>query len=113
MKVIPNESFQLLGTSISIQKGKTYEAIEATNQPNHKEKGLVFVNEILLSKEDYEMDQSIYQEHGYENRTEYLKGLANEHGVDLEAVLLAADLLGENEDFDGLVSILKDGGLNF
>lgn len=51
---------------------------------------------------------SVYTENGYENRKDYLNSLAEEYGVPLEMVLAAADLLGPNEDFDGLVTTIGD-----
>ena len=50
----------------------------------------------------------IYQEHGYANRTEYLHCIANDYGVDLSVVETLAEVLGEGEDFDGLISLLDD-----
>lgn len=51
---------------------------------------------------------NIYQEHGYENRKDYLENLAVENGVPLATVITLADLLGESEDFDGLVTAVED-----
>lgn len=51
---------------------------------------------------------TVYQEQGYENRRSYLRGLADELGVDTATVFMMADLLGESEDFDGLVTSLED-----
>ena len=64
---------------------------------------------------------NIYEQHGFESRNAYLKDLADNNGVSLETVLALADLLsvfpetvlaladlGPNEDFDGLVTELKD-----
>lgn len=51
---------------------------------------------------------SIYQENGYENRDDYLEQLADEYGLELETVQMLADLLGESEEFDGLVSACRD-----
>ena len=45
---------------------------------------------------------------GYENRKEYLIAMAEEFGVDEETVFLLADMLGKDEDFDGLISMLED-----
>lgn len=53
MKIKPNESFKLLGTDIELDKNKTYEAEVASNIPNHKERGLVFVEGLLLDKYEY------------------------------------------------------------
>ena len=43
-------------------------------------------------------------------RYEYLDGLAEEYGMDRQAVYAIADLLGPNEDYDGLVSELESLG---
>lgn len=51
---------------------------------------------------------SIYQENGFENRRAYLSSLADEYGVELGTVLILAHTFGPSEDFDGLVSFLKD-----
>lgn len=53
MKIQPLSNFQLLGTSLTLTMGKTYNATRATNIPNHKEKGLVFCNGILLDSTEY------------------------------------------------------------
>lgn len=61
--VIPARSFRLLGTDIKLQSGVPHRAVDATNQPDWKAKGLLFVYEngsdmddcrsILLGREDY------------------------------------------------------------
>lgn len=51
---------------------------------------------------------SVYQEHGYEDREDYLLSLADQYGVDLAFVMALADGLGPNEDFDGLVNMIED-----
>lgn len=51
---------------------------------------------------------TIYQEHGFETRAEYLRDLADTMGVDFRTVAIMADLLGPTEDFDGLVTSLED-----
>lgn len=43
-----------------------------------------------------------------QTRKQYLKGLAEEYGAPLATVLVLADMLGPNEDFDGLVTTLQD-----
>jgi len=53
MKVKPKENYKLLGTSIILNKNKTYSAFIATNQPGYKEKGLIFVNDVLLNDNEY------------------------------------------------------------
>lgn len=55
-------------------------------------------------------DQSIYAAEGYESRRDYLACLADDYGVDLDTVLALAQVLGSDEDFDGLVSALDDLG---
>jgi len=51
-----------------------------------------------------------YQAAGHANRREYLSHLSREMDVPLQAVIALADLLGPNEDFDGLVNALQDYG---
>lgn len=49
-----------------------------------------------------------YLEYGAENRAEYLAMLSEEYDVPLSTVRAMADILGPNEDFDGLVTSLED-----
>lgn len=51
---------------------------------------------------------SIYQEKGFEDREEYLEYLSDEYEVELSSILAIAELLGREEDFDGLVSMIQD-----
>ena len=52
--------------------------------------------------------RDVYRENGYDDRDDYLRSLADDYGVPLDAVLALADILGPDEDFDGLVSNLED-----
>jgi hypothetical protein len=45
---------------------------------------------------------------GYKSRADYLESLSLEYGVDLFIVENMADVLGPNEDFDGLVNMLQE-----
>ena len=47
-----------------------------------------------------------YKANGYANRAEYLDSLCDEY--DADTVHMLADLLGPDEDFDGLVTSLED-----
>ncbi len=49
-----------------------------------------------------------YLEYGAESRAEYLAMLAEDYDVPLSTVYAMADVLGPNEDFDGLVTSLED-----
>jgi len=51
---------------------------------------------------------SIYLQNGYKNRDDYLQSLAEDYGLPLEFVYNLADLLGENEEWDALISALED-----
>ena len=51
---------------------------------------------------------NVYQMNGYESRKDYLEQLADNMGVDRKNVFALADLLGETEDFDVLVTALED-----
>lgn len=54
------------------------------------------------------MDSNIYQENGYADRDDYLTCLSEDYSVSIEDIYSLAETLGENEDFDGLVSALED-----
>lgn len=49
-----------------------------------------------------------YQKNGYKDRKDYLEQLALDNNLDPYFVYSLADMLGENEDFDGLVSACED-----
>jgi hypothetical protein len=51
---------------------------------------------------------SRYKELGYRDREQYLDSLAEEYGVAKIVIYALADLLGPNEDFDGLINALED-----
>lgn len=52
-----------------------------------------------------------YEEEGNFDRFGYLRDLAATHGIALGDAILMADLLGPEEDFDGLVTTLEDMSL--
>jgi hypothetical protein len=54
------------------------------------------------------MTMDTYQEYGYANRMQYLVSLAEDFGLPIWKVKVAAELLGPTEDFDGLVSMLDE-----
>lgn len=56
------------------------------------------------------MKKDVYKEHGYKDRRDYLYTIAEENGLDPHAVHCLADLLGQEEDFDGLVVACEDAG---
>ena len=58
--------------------------------------------------EDKTMNENIYQENGYADRDDYLTCLSEDYDVSIEDVYSLAEILGENEDFDGLLSSLED-----
>jgi hypothetical protein len=51
---------------------------------------------------------SIYTDQGYTSRRDYLDTLADETGVERSTVYAMAQMLGPDEDFDGLVTSLED-----
>ena len=53
------------------------------------------------------VSRNIYQVNGYEDRGKYLESVAEDHGVPINIVVMMAELLGPNEDFDGLISELN------
>ena len=52
--------------------------------------------------------ENAYTLNGYESRKDYLEQLADEYDCPIETVHALADVLGEDEDFDGLVSAMRD-----
>ena len=53
---------------------------------------------------------NVYEMNGYADRQDYLDDLADNLGIDRSIVSALADMLGETEDFDGLVTSLEDFG---
>ena len=51
---------------------------------------------------------SIYTDEGYTSRRDYLENLADDLGVDRAEVFAMAEILGRDEDFDGLVTACED-----
>lgn len=51
---------------------------------------------------------STYTELGYENRLDYLKTLSKDYEVPYKVVVMMATMLGSNEDFDGLLTMIED-----
>ena len=56
------------------------------------------------------MDKNRYAEWG--SRKAYLDDLADQYGVDVYVVYTLANLLGPDEDFDGLVVEVEDYSLS-
>ena len=52
--------------------------------------------------------KNIYQENGYKDRADYLECMAADYNLPLDVVISIAEVLGESEDFDGLISALED-----
>ena len=53
-------------------------------------------------------ENNVYIQNGYESREHYLQCMSDDYGVPIEVVYSLADMLGESEEFDGLVSALED-----
>lgn len=51
---------------------------------------------------------NIYQQKGYSDREAYLESLSEDYDCPMHIVEMTADLMGPEEDFDGLVSFLQD-----
>jgi hypothetical protein len=56
---------------------------------------------------------SYYTDNGFKNRKHYLNSLAEDFEIDRGTVYMMADLLGESEDFDGLITSLEDYSESF
>ena len=55
MRVRPKMNFKMMGTSETLDKTRAYSATKATNQPDWEAKGLIFVGNFLLSKDEYDV----------------------------------------------------------
>lgn len=51
---------------------------------------------------------SIYTDNGYTSRKDYFECLSEDTGIDKQTVFALACMLGQSEDFDGLVTSLQD-----
>lgn len=54
------------------------------------------------------LSPEVYREKGYTDRDDYLNSLSEDYGIPDDAVRALAEVLGPDEDFDGLVSNLED-----
>jgi len=54
------------------------------------------------------MEIEVYIRNGYKSRAEYLKSVAGEFSVPLDIVFYLSEILGPEEDFDGLLNELED-----
>lgn len=70
--------------------------------------GHVYDNEALKITRLSDEEWTIYNRKGYHSREDYLHFLADEYGMPVENVFSLAEVLGENEDFSGLVNELSD-----
>lgn len=52
--------------------------------------------------------QNIYVEKGYTCRINYLECISKDYNIDLDIVFSVAYVLGPDEDFDGLISVLNN-----
>lgn len=57
---------------------------------------------------DIHPEEQTHWKEGYKGRQDYLKCMAEEYDQDLDTVIVVADMLGIEEDFDGLVNSLED-----
>ena len=54
------------------------------------------------------MSNNPYRQYDCDTRDEYLRMVAEEYNVPISTVYALADMLGPNEDFDGLITELED-----
>ena len=62
------------------------------------------------TKENKSKENNYKKIAGCKDRNEYLEQVSENTGMDLYAVKQIAFMLGEDEDFDGLVSLCEDFG---
>ena len=66
------------------------------------------MKDLIDTVPDTDTDNKYKEIAGVDTREEYLYNVAEEYDVDNETVHFLADILGESEDFDSLISMLKD-----
>jgi hypothetical protein len=67
------------------------------------------MNDILITLKGAIMPElDVYKLNGFTDRRDYLNALADEYDVDSSTVFVLADMLGKSEDFDGLISSIRD-----
>ena len=49
-----------------------------------------------------------YGNNGFDDRDHYLGTMAEQYDVSIDLVYALADVLGEDEDFDGLIAAIED-----
>lgn len=69
---------------------------------------LLYYNNNINKHKGSERMSNVYQENGYKDRKDYLECMASMYEVPLEVVISLAEVLGESEAFDGLISALED-----
>lgn len=96
--------FYILKTDLSDNCKVNYGVFDGEQQAKD------FVNKQNHDDVIYEIKpvENVYQEQGYLNRDDYLKALACDYDVDEDKVYELASIYGEEEDFDGLVTLLDD-----
>jgi len=52
--------------------------------------------------------KTIYEDYDFIDRDDYLDWVAETYGLPLESVKMIAGLLGQDEDFDGLLAMCAD-----
>lgn len=55
------------------------------------------------------IDLARYLEEGVDDRIGHFLNLFHHYGVDVEITIMLADMLGPDEDFDGLITTIEDG----
>jgi hypothetical protein len=59
-------------------------------------------------KNIYIKNNNRYTDKGYKNRIDYFNSLSERFNIDINSIFALGDMLGIDEDFDGLVSSLDD-----
>jgi len=55
-----------------------------------------------------ETERNVYQEKGFKDREEYLESIGEDYDIPAGFIEAMSDVLGESEDFDGLLSSMED-----
>ena len=78
------------------------------NMRNYLDVALEILLELEAKQIHQDKNMTIYQKEGYESKDNYFETLSEEYDIDKSIIYALSDLLGSNEDFDGLICSIQD-----
>lgn len=63
---------------------------------------------MVYTYEELQTPENPYKAHGFTTRSAYLSSIAEKYDLPLSTVFSFAQMLGKNEDFDGLITEIEN-----